>query len=130
MRLSTLYALKSASPDVAAWRAALAGTNGMVHAYAKVGDSSYRARNFCPLEDAAEDAATGSANAALLGLLATCEPGFPDEGTVSILVVQGVEMGRPSSVFAHCDRSKGETTAIRVGGDVVGPVFSGEINLS
>ena len=49
---------------------------------------------------------------------------------MSILVVQGVEMGRPSSVFAHCDRSKGETTAIRVGGDVVGPVFSGEINLS
>ena len=45
---------------------------------------------------------------------ATCEPGFPDEGTVSILVVQGVEMGRPSSVFAHCDRTKGETTAIRV----------------
>ena len=130
VRLSTLYALKSASPDVAAWRAALAGTNGMVHAYAKVGDNSYRARNFCPLEDAAEDAATGSANAALLGLLATCEPGFPDEGTVSILVVQGVEMGRPSSVFAHCDRIKGETTAIRVGGDVVGPVFSGEIDLS
>ncbi|KAH8050763.1 hypothetical protein JL722_11095 [Aureococcus anophagefferens] len=111
VRLSTLYALRSATPDVAAWRAALAGTNGMVHAYAKVGDNSYRARNFCPLEDAAEDAATGR------------ERGAPGAAR------DGVEMGRPSSVFAHCDRSKGETTAIRVGGDVVGPVFSGEINL-
>ena len=116
---------------------------------------------FCPLEEGGgEDAATGSANGALVGLLAETRPGFPADGTVqrgttgewfvvqiaprihrksilsffvgttTILVTQGVEMRRASSIYAHADREGGKTRRVRVGGDVVGPVFSGEINLA
>ena len=153
VQLTTLFALKTASPDLALWKRTLAATNGMVHCYVSTGDNSYRARMFCPLEEGGgEDAATGSANGALVGLLAETRPGFPADGTTTcvppllpsprarradaaprprrILVTQGVEMRRASSIYAHADREGGMTRRVRVGGDVVGPVFSGEINLA
>ncbi|KAH8067228.1 hypothetical protein JL720_12491 [Aureococcus anophagefferens] len=49
--------------------------------------------------------------------------GHPNVGTACVLARRGVAFGRPVG------DALGETTAIRVGGDAVGPVFSGEINL-
>lgn len=85
--------------------------------------------------DGTEDAGTGSANCALIGLLAS----LPAGGTVatsgsSVLcanIVQGVEMGRPSALRAEAERRAGgkgtsAVGAVRIGGHCA-PVSRGEL---
>ena len=57
-----------------------------------------RARMFAPHHGIPEDPATGSANVALIGLLAKLRP-EPDL-QLSKTIAQGVEMGRPSLLEA------------------------------
>jgi len=85
-----------------------------------------RCRMFATLGAVREDPATGSANCALAGLLATLEeePG----GTFDYRIVQGVEMGRPSALAASVDKRDGEITAVRIGGASV-PVSEGFIEV-
>jgi len=75
-----------------------------------------RARVFCPQLGAAEDAATGSANAALAGLLASLD--LTTDGQFQYEVTQGVEMGRPSQLQLAAQKSAGVITA-QVGGACV-----------
>ena len=86
--------------------------------YTRSGDDfDIRARMFAPMDGVMEDPATGSANCALAALLA----GYATkkDGTVSYRIAQGVEMGRPSVLFAEADKKAGNVVAARIGGDSV-----------
>jgi trans-2,3-dihydro-3-hydroxyanthranilate isomerase len=86
-----------------------------------------RARMFAPHHGIPEDPATGSANVALIGLLAKLRP-EPDL-RLSKTIAQGVEMGRPSLLQAEAEKANGIVTATYIGGRCV-PVMSGMIELS
>jgi trans-2,3-dihydro-3-hydroxyanthranilate isomerase len=83
-----------------------------------------RARVFSPLDGIMEDPATGSANAALIALLADLAPAADLD--LSLSVQQGVEMGRPSLLEAQIRKRAGVLSAPRIGGFCV-PVMEGEI---
>lgn len=73
-----------------------------------------RARMYAPLHGVPEDPATGSAAAALAGLLALSSD--QDNTTLRWSIAQGVEMGRPSRIQASAEKENGAVRAIRVGG--------------
>ena len=81
------------------------------------GESHYHARMYGPGVNVPEDPATGSANACLAGYLGARTA--QKDGTLVWTVDQGVEMGRPSRIEIEADKSGGEVTAIRVGGNAV-----------
>jgi trans-2,3-dihydro-3-hydroxyanthranilate isomerase len=85
-----------------------------------------RARMFAPHHGIPEDPATGSANVALVGLLAKLRP--DRELFMSKTIAQGVEMGRPSLLKAESEKTGGVVTATYLGGNCV-PVMSGTIDL-
>jgi trans-2,3-dihydro-3-hydroxyanthranilate isomerase len=76
-----------------------------------------RARMFAPFDGVPEDPATGSAVACLGGLLSHYN-GVAD-GTFTLRIAQGVEMGRPSALVAEADKTDGRVVATRVGGHSV-----------
>ncbi len=89
-----------------------------IHVYCRCqeGDEfDLRTRMFAPLQGIIEDPATGSANAALTGFLASLEA----DGTHRFSIAQGVEMGRPSRLETTAVKSDGAVTEIRVGGSSV-----------
>ena len=73
-----------------------------------------RARMFGPGVNVAEDPATGSAAVSLAGYLAARDP--RSDGTLSWVIEQGFEMGRPSLLHISADKSGGAITGVRVGG--------------
>jgi trans-2,3-dihydro-3-hydroxyanthranilate isomerase len=85
-----------------------------------------RARMFAPQHGIPEDPATGSANVALIGLLAKLRP--ESDLQLSKTIAQGVEMGRPSLLYAQAEKRGGVVTATYIGGRCV-PVMSGSIDL-
>ena len=89
------------------------------------GEADLRARMFAPAMGIGEDPATGGAAAALAGYLAP--PGAPD-GVLRWTIRQGVEMGRPSTIFLEADIAGGAISAVRVGGSSV-LVSEGELML-
>jgi len=58
--------------------------------------------------------------------LAARDPRVP--GTLTWIVEQGFEMGRPSLLEIEVDKSRGETTSVRVGGKSV-MVCEGEMRI-
>lgn len=70
-----------------------------------------------PAHGIPEDPATGSAAAALAGALTEYQA--LSDGTHRWRVVQGVEMGRPSTLAVSADVAAGTLTAVRVGGFAV-----------
>jgi trans-2,3-dihydro-3-hydroxyanthranilate isomerase len=88
--------------------------------------SSIRARMFAPGLGIGEDAATGSAAAALGGYLAARDAA--KDGTLRWVVEQGFEMGRPSILEVEADKADGKITAVRVGGASV-MVSRGEMEI-
>jgi trans-2,3-dihydro-3-hydroxyanthranilate isomerase len=91
-----------------------------IHLYARDGEARLRARMFAPPSGTIEDPATGSANAALAAFLLS----LGSAPTLSLDVVQGVEMGRPSLLRLTARRTADGIRAT-VGGRCV-PVFRGE----
>jgi trans-2,3-dihydro-3-hydroxyanthranilate isomerase len=75
-----------------------------------------RSRVFCPDVGVAEDPATGSA-AVGLGIVLAAAGSLPDGGDYTIR--QGVEMGRPSTLYGHVDAENGRARGCEVGGGVV-----------
>jgi trans-2,3-dihydro-3-hydroxyanthranilate isomerase len=75
------------------------------------------ARMFAPLYGVMEDPATGSANVALIALLAMlrAEPDLRIERKIS----QGVDMGRPSLMAASAEKRAGKIVAAHIGGSCV-----------
>jgi len=101
-------------------------TSILIYTQVDEGDIDVRARMFAPHRGIPEDPATGSANVALIGLLAKLRPEPNLHLTKSI--AQGVEMGRPSLLMAEADKKDGTVTATYIGGRCV-PVMSGTIDL-
>jgi trans-2,3-dihydro-3-hydroxyanthranilate isomerase len=87
------------------------------------GGSLY-ARMFAPALGVEEDAATGSAGAALIGALAS-RPEVSD-GDLRLAIRQGVAMGRPSAIEALARKRGGRVASVGVAG-AVSPVATGEI---
>jgi len=80
-------------------------------------ESSLYARMFAPAFGIAEDPATGSACAALAGVLAGRLP--ERAGAFAWRIDQGVVMGRPSLIETAAEKRDGRVTRIQVGGSTV-----------
>jgi trans-2,3-dihydro-3-hydroxyanthranilate isomerase len=100
-----------------------------IHLYVQTnsGGVDIQSRMFAPLFGVNEDPATGSANVALIGLLAQLRG--EKELTLSKTIAQGIEMGRPSLMEASAEKRGGAVTATMIGGPCVA-VSSGIIELS
>ena len=85
-----------------------------------------RSRMFSPRHGIPEDPATGSANVALIGLLAHLRP--ERDFTLTKTIAQGVEMGRPSLLYAEAIKRDGVVTQTFIGGRCV-PMMSGTIDI-
>ena len=81
---------------------------------------------FAPLLGVPEDPATGSANVALAGLLASLRSA-PDL-TLQLRIAQGVDMGRPSLLEATAEKRDGRITGMWIGGKCV-PMMRGSLEL-
>jgi len=129
VEVKTREALAGARPrgDIFAQSFPVDGATG-IHLYWRDGADGIdiRSRMFAPLHGVAEDPATGSANVALAGLLASlrAEADLP----LKLRIAQGVEMGRPSILDASAEKRGGTVVETRIGGRCV-PVMKGVIEL-
>lgn len=126
--LKSLDALKRAAPNIDAYNeAARKHPNERLrfstHLYVRTGENKVRARMFAPLSNVFEDPATGSAAAALGGLLAS----LARRDTLDVSIEQGVEMGRPSYIGVHVTTTGGKRS-IAVSGKCVA-VMRGTIEI-
>jgi trans-2,3-dihydro-3-hydroxyanthranilate isomerase len=85
-----------------------------------------RCRMYATSPGGREDPATGSANCALAGLLASLAT--ESTGTLTYRIAQGVEMGRPSALFASVEKRGGAVVEVRIGGASVS-VADGSIDV-
>ena len=127
--LKSRAALASASPNGDVFRLEVTrhpAVSIMIYTQVDEADIDIRARMFAPHVNIPEDPATGSANVALIGLLAKLRP----EANLSLskTIAQGVEMGRTSILQAKAEKQNGVVTATYIGGRCV-PVMSGSIDL-
>jgi trans-2,3-dihydro-3-hydroxyanthranilate isomerase len=127
--LKSRTALVAASPNGDVFRLEVTkhpAVSIMIYTRVDEPDIHLRARMFAPHLNIPEDPATGSANVALIGLLAKLRP----EANLSLskTIAQGVEMGRPSILQATAEKHNGIVTATFIGGRCV-PVMSGTIDL-
>ncbi len=127
--LKTRKALASTSPRSDVFRDQVSkhpATSILLYTQVDEDNIDLRARMFAPQHGIPEDPATGSANVALIGLLAKLRP--EPELQLSKRIAQGVEMGRPSLLHAEAEKRGGLVTATYIGGRCV-PVMSGIIDL-
>ena len=125
--------LTRANPDIAAFRAAAkrfsdAPAQFPLLLYARRNGDALRLRSrmFAPLAGVLEDPATGSANAALAALLTSLAPG--DDLHLEFEIEQGIELGRPSRLFASARKTADGPVTATIGGGCV-PVMRGVADL-
>jgi trans-2,3-dihydro-3-hydroxyanthranilate isomerase len=127
--LRTRRALEAAQPrsEIFAQSVPVVNATGIL-VYVRDGTEGIdvRTRMFAPLQGVPEDPATGSANVALVGLLASLRP--EPELSLRLCIAQGVEMGRPSLLEASAEKRDNKITDTRIGGRCV-PVTSGTIEV-
>jgi trans-2,3-dihydro-3-hydroxyanthranilate isomerase len=89
-----------------------------IHVYTfGTGDIDIRARMHAPFDNVPEDPATGSANCALIAMLA--QNNSATDGEFSWRIAQGAEMGRPSDLFGRTRKENGVVTGAWIGGHCV-----------
>ncbi|WP_375413217.1 PhzF family phenazine biosynthesis protein [uncultured Bradyrhizobium sp.] len=128
--LKTRAALAAASPRDHIFRGEVSQypvTSILVYTQVDEDGIDIRARMFAPQHGIPEDPATGSANVALVGLLAQLRP--ETDLTLSKAIAQGVEMGRASLLQARAEKRRGVVAATFIGGRCV-PVMQGSIDLA
>ncbi|MCU4654636.1 PhzF family phenazine biosynthesis protein [Roseibacterium sp. SDUM158016] len=133
-QLSDLADLAAARPREPGWTALMeetaiddTGRSAVgLYVYTRGGGADYRARMFAPGDGIAEDPATGSATAILAAQL-LANGALPD-GTTTLSLLQGVEMGRPSALRLTVEVGGGALAAIRVAGSAC-PVSEGRIRI-
>ncbi|THF53566.1 PhzF family phenazine biosynthesis protein [Allorhizobium terrae] len=101
-------------------------TDGATFLYCRVGDDHIRARMFSPFDNVPEDPATGSASAALGAYLTQLSP--VQSMTRTILVEQGVEMGRRSLITITAEKRDGQIASVDISGQAVA-VMQGTITV-
>jgi len=110
-------ALQTARLDLPRWSALLAGRSSQkVYLLARSGEQQWRTRMFAPGQGVPEDPATGSAAAALAGWLARRIAG---DGDRSWQILQGQEIGRPSTIELLYKQTGDVARRVRVGGSSV-----------
>jgi trans-2,3-dihydro-3-hydroxyanthranilate isomerase len=118
--LATRAALSAARPraDVFSQHLKAERTTGIL-LYVRDGKDGIdlQARMFAPLYGVPEDPATGSANLALIGLLASLR-GEPDL-RLDLRIAQGIDMGRPSRIEATAEKQGGRIAGLWIGGRCV-----------
>ena len=99
-----------------------------IHLYVEEAEegADFQSRMFAPLHGVFEDPATGSANVALIGLLAHLRP--ESSLRLKAAIGQGVDLGRPSLLTAVAEKVDGAVTGTFIGGGCK-PVMSGWIDL-
>jgi len=127
--LANVYVTLSSAEDVAALRpdfGRLVELPNMIHASCISGSgTTWKMRMFAPADGVAEDPATGSAAGPLaLHLALHGRIAFGDE----VEITQGVEINRPSKLFARVDGSAERVERVEVGGSAV-VVARGEFQL-
>lgn len=132
-RLTSLENLAKAVPDLSAFRRLVAARPAWegrlsLHLYALRDGSAtqLRSRMFAPLAGIPEDPATGSANAALAGLLTSLAPG--DDVEMGFEIEQGIEMGRPSLILATARKAAEGPVSVSIAGDCV-PMMKGVLSI-
>lgn len=128
-RVTDRAALSAAAPDTAAFaKHAPAMPAPDIHLYVP-GDGKavdLHTRMFAPLDGVPEDPATGSANAALVGLLAHLDA--RQDCVLDLRIAQGEDMGRPSLLHGTARKVFGTVEEIHIGGGAV-PMMSGSLQL-
>ncbi len=129
-QVRSVESLANAAPETAGFVAArqrYGGSNERfsLFLYVRISETRVRARMFAPLSKVLEDPATGSASAALGGLLSSLDKGGSD--TLQITIEQGIEMGRPSLIVVRAEKRHGKRSII-VSGTCV-PVMRGTLTL-
>ena len=113
----SLAAIARCRPDPARFDAAF-GAGAAVYVFcnetAEAGHH-FHARMFAPGMGVPEDPATGSAAAAFAGVLAR----RLSDGTHTITIEQGYEMGRPSLIHLTAEVAAGRLVSASIGGDAV-----------
>lgn len=121
VELGSAAEVAALSPDLAALARA---TSDGANCFARDG-ARWKTRMFAPADGVAEDPATGSAAGPLAIHLAR-------HGRIAwgeqIEIVQGVELGRPSTLFAQADGSAERIERVTVGGSAV-TVARGEFSI-
>jgi trans-2,3-dihydro-3-hydroxyanthranilate isomerase len=127
--LTSREALKAAQgrPDVFAKHLPMERAVG-IHLYhpGKEGELHMQSRMFAPLYGVPEDPATGSANVALIGLLAQLDKAT--DLSLSMTIGQGFDMGRPSVLQAQAVKKGGKVATTYIGGGSVA-MMSGTIEI-
>ena len=129
VELKTRAALAAARPRVDVFTKHLPAdrvTGVVPYVKDQSGGFDVEVRMFGPLVGIPEDAASGSANVALAGLLASLRP-EPDL-KLAVRIGQGVDMGRPSVLEASAEKRGGKIVAMAIGGRCV-PMMRGVIEV-
>lgn len=112
-------AIGKARVNHSGWQAAF-GKGGAAYLYCREVAGSgrhFHARMFAPELGITEDPATGSAVAALAGVIARFDQ--PPGGSHRYVIEQGFEMGRPSLISLEVDMDGGAVAEGRIGGEAV-----------
>lgn len=121
--VSGLLAAAKAHVTADAWIEAVGRVEGKVPApwiYCRetvFAGANFHARMYAPWDGIVEDAATGSAAAAFAGQVMRFDE--PGNGQTSLVIEQGVEFGRPSSIRLEMEVDGRALIAARVGGHAV-----------
>ena len=126
--LKTLEALANVNANIDGMRRLVEdGIRSSVYVYVRSsGDFDIRGRMFAPLAGIPEDPATGSANCALVALLAHYDQ--QTHGEFRWRIAQGVEMKRPSVLNARTQKQNGTVTGVWIAGNSVS-VSQGQIEI-
>lgn len=115
VELSGREALARATADAGRWQQVIGDDpNASLYLFCREGDQIY-ARMFGIAVGITEDPATGSAAAALAGVLAQSL----GDGDHRFSIAQGVEMGRPSEIQLSFSKAAGEVCQVSVAGSAV-----------
>jgi len=117
--LKGLHAMRRCRPDTARWSDGVLG-RGSAFVFCRETverGHAFHARMFAPRGGIPEDPATGSAVAALAGVLAHFT--HMADGTHEFVVEQGYEMGRPSLISLSMTVTGGKLTAGAIAGEAV-----------
>jgi trans-2,3-dihydro-3-hydroxyanthranilate isomerase len=127
--LKTRAALSAARPRVEIFTKHLPAdriTGVLLYVKDQSGGFDVEVRMFGPLVGIPEDAASGSANVALAGLLASLQR--ETDLSLDLRIGQGIDMGRPSLLGASAEKRGGKITNLSIGGRCV-PMMRGVLEV-